>query len=135
MSPEQLLGLDMAEDTVVVADFEAGIGTLTRLGDTKVDAVVVVTDPTVKSLEIASRAATLAEGQTSGPIIIVANRVLDEADRIAVERALAGRVVVLVPEDDAIPAADRADTAPLDAAPGSPAVTALGGLASLVVSA
>jgi CO dehydrogenase maturation factor len=125
-----LLGLDIPEDTIVVADFEAGIGTLTRLGETKVDAVVVVTDPTVKSLEVASRAATLAEEHTSGPIVVVANRVLDDADRAAVERTLSGRTVVLVPEDDAIPAADRADTAPLDASPDSPAVRALIGVAS-----
>lgn len=134
VSPEQLLSLGIADDTFVIADFEAGIGTLTRLGDTNVDAVVVVTDPTVKSLEVASRAATLAEEHTSGPVVIVANRVLDDADRNAVESALAGRTVVLVPEDDAIPAADRADTAPLDASPDSPAVLALCGLASLLVA-
>ncbi len=128
-----MLGLDIAADTFVVADFEAGIGTLTRLGETTVDAVVVVTDPTVKSLEIASRAAVLADGLTSGPIVIVANRMLDDADRDAVERALLGRTVVLVPEDDAIGAADRADTAPLDASPHSPAVAALSGLAALLV--
>lgn len=125
-----MLGLDIPGDTIVVADFEAGIGTLTRLGETTVDAVVVVTDPTVKSLEVASRAATLAEEHTSGPIVVVANRVLDDADRAAVERTLSGRTVVLVPEDDAIPAADRADTAPLDASPDSPAVRALIGVAS-----
>ncbi len=130
--PEQLLGLDIAEDTTVVADFEAGIGTLTRLGETKVDAVVVVTDPTVKSLEVASRAARLAEEHTAGPIVIVANRVLDEADRDTVERTLSGRTVLVIPEDDAIPAADRADTAPLDASPDSPAVRALTGLAPLL---
>jgi len=127
-----LLGLDIPSDTVVVADFEAGIGTLTRLGETKVDAVFIVTDATVKSLEVASRAATLAEAHTTGPIVIVANRVLDEADRDAIERTLEGRVVVLVPDDDAIPAADRADVAPLDASPGAPAVVALAGLVSLL---
>ncbi|MBA3303219.1 MAG: hypothetical protein H0U26_05025 [Acidimicrobiia bacterium] len=128
-----MLGLDIPDDTIVVADFEAGIGTLTRLGETKVDAVVVVTDPTVKSLEVASRAATLAEEHTSGPIVIVANRVLDDADRDAVKHTLSGRTVVLVPEDDAIPAADRADTAPLEASPDSPAVRALRELAPLLV--
>ncbi len=127
-----MLGLDIPEDTVVVADFEAGIGTLTRLGETKVDAVFIVTDATVKSLEVASRAANLAEAHTTGPIVIVANRVLDEADRDAIERTLEGRVVVIVPDDDAIPAADRADVAPLDASPEAPAVVALGGLVSLL---
>ncbi|MBA3281255.1 MAG: AAA family ATPase [Acidimicrobiia bacterium] len=133
VSPEQLLALDIDHDTIVVADFEAGIGTLTRLGDTKVDAVVVVTDPTVKSLEVASRAASLAQEHTSGPIVVVANRVADDSDEDAVKRSLVGRTVVLVPEDDAIPAADRSDMAPLDAAPDSPAVQALSGLAPLLL--
>jgi len=114
VSPEQLLGLDIPEGTFVVADFEAGIGTLTRLGDIKVDAVVVVTDATVKSLEVAARAAALAESSTTGPIVIVANRVLDDDDRATIDRNLGGRVVLFVPDDDAIPAADRA---PLDAPP------------------
>lgn len=135
VSPEQLLGLDIDEGTIVVADFEAGIGTLTRLGDTKVDAVVILTDATVKSLEVASRAAALAEEQTSGPIVIVANRVTSDADRDAVRAALAGRTVVLVPEDEAIGAADRADIAPLDASPDAPAVRALTDLTSLLVRA
>ncbi len=129
-----MLGLDIDEDTIVVADFEAGTGTLTRLGETRVDAIVVVTDPTVKSLEVASRAAVLAAEHTSGPIVIVANRMVDDVDRIAVEKALDGRVVLFVPEDDAIPTADRADRAPLDADPEAPAVCALGGLAALLLA-
>lgn len=132
ISPEQLLGLDIPADTVVVADFEAGIGTLTRLGEVKVDAVIVVTDATVKSLEVATRAAVLAEEHTSGPIVIVANKVLGDADRAAVEGALGGRTFVVVPEDPAIPAADRADVAPLDAAPDAPALLALRGLVDLL---
>ncbi len=125
-----MLGLDIPEDTVVVADFEAGIGTLTRLGETRVDAVVVVAEPTVKSLEVASRAAALATELTSGPVVVVANRVVDDADRAAVDRALPGRAVLHVPDDHAVPAADREDRAPLDASPHSPAVQALTSLAA-----
>lgn len=128
-----MLGLDIPEDTVVVADFEAGIGTLTRLGDTQVDAVVIVVEATVKSLGVASRAAELAANVTSGPIVVVANRVVDDDDRVAVEKALPGQTVLLVPDDRAIPAADRADQSPLDASPDSPAVQALRSLADLLL--
>ncbi|MEX2658728.1 MAG: hypothetical protein WD232_03450 [Acidimicrobiales bacterium] len=128
-----MLGLDIPKDTVVVADFEAGIGTLTRLGDTTVDAVVIVVEATVKSLGVASRAAELAANVTSGPIVVVANRVVDDDDRVAVEKALPGQTVLLVPDDRAIPAADRADQAPLDASPESPAVRALSSLADLLL--
>lgn len=128
-----MLGLDIPGDVVVVADFEAGIGTLTRLGDTKVDAVVVVAEPTVKSLEVAARATALAHDLASGLVVVVANRVRDDADRAAIERALPGRTVLHVPDDPAIAVAERQDLAPLDAAPGGPAVLALSGLAELLL--
>jgi len=130
-----LLGFDIPDDTVVVADFEAGIGTLTRLGGTRVDAIVIVAEPTVKSLDVASRAVALAADLTSGPVIVVANRVTGDADVAAIEAALPGRTVLLVPDDRAIPGADRSDRAPLDAAPDSPAVQALSRLADLVSDA
>ena len=129
-----MLGFDIADDIIVVADFEAGIGTLTRLGEIRVDAVVVVAEPTVKSLEVASRAASLAHHHTSGPVVVVANRITGAADRALVEAALPGRtVLLLVPDDPAIPAADRQDRAPLDASPDSPAVLALCSLAPLLL--
>lgn len=128
-----MLGFDIADDIIVVADFEAGIGTLTRLGEIRVDAVIVVAEPTVKSLEVASRAAALAHQHTSGPVVVVANRIAGDADRALVEAALPGRTVLLVPDDAAIPAADRQDRAPLDASPDSPAVLALCSLAPLLL--
>lgn len=133
MSPEQLLGLDIPGDVVVIADFEAGIGTLTRLGDTEVDAIVVVAEPTVKSLEVAARATALANELAAGAVVVVANRVRDDADRAAIELALPGRTVLHVPDDPAIATAERQDLAPLDAAPHAPAVQALTGLAELLV--
>ena len=63
MSPEQLLGsVDFPEEDVVVADFEAGVGTLTRLGEEHVDTVVIVVEATPKSLEVGQRAAGRARG-------------------------------------------------------------------------
>ncbi|MGI8535521.1 MAG: AAA family ATPase [Mycobacteriales bacterium] len=50
ISPEQLLGQLEPSDGVVVADFESGLGTVMRLGGRPVDVVVVVVEPTVKSL-------------------------------------------------------------------------------------
>ncbi len=41
---------------MVVADFEAGVGTLTRLSEQRVDTVVVVVEPTPKSVEVGQRA-------------------------------------------------------------------------------
>ena len=121
-------------DTIVVADCEAGVGTLTRLGETPVDVVLVVVEPTPKSLEVGARAATLAQAKVMGRIIVVASRVRTEADLDAIKSALPGQEIVVVPDDPAIVAADREGLAPLDTAPGAPAVLALMGLADRVLA-
>ena len=121
-------------DTIVLADCEAGIGTLTRLGETPVDVVLVVVEPTPKSLEVGARAATLAKERNMGHIIVVASRIRNDEDLEAIRRALPGQEIVVVPDDPAIVAADREGLAPIDTAPGSPAVLALMGVADRVMA-
>ncbi len=120
--------LDSAEGAVV-ADFEAGLGTVIRMGDRPVDVVVLVTEPTVKSLEVASRAAVLVREHKLGRLVVTANRVRDEADVARVRAAFPDVDVVMVPDEPAIVAAERRGEAPLDAAPDSPGVRALVALA------
>ena len=117
-------------DDVVVADFEAGVGTLTRLGEEHVDTVVIVVEATPKSLEVGARAAALAAERTVGRIVVVANRVRGEEDIETVKAAFPGLEVVAVPHDPKIVEADRKGVAPIDLDPDAPAVTALVGLAS-----
>ncbi len=121
-------------DTIVVADCEAGIGTLTRLGDTPVDVVLVVVEPTPKSLEVGARAAALAKQREMGHIIVVASRIRNDADLETIKAALPGQEIVVVPDDPAIVAADRVGLAPLDTAPDCPAVVALMDVADLVLA-
>ncbi len=121
-------------DTIVLADCEAGIGTLTRLGDTPVDVVIVVVEPTPKSLEVGARALALAKERNMGRIIVVASRIRNDADLKAIRDALPGQEIVVVPDDPAIVAADREGVAPMDSAPGAPAVLALMGIADLVLA-
>ena len=120
---------------VVIADLEAGLGTLSRLGDQKVDAVVLVVEPTPKSIEVATRAAALAREKSLGRLVVVANRVRDAGDLAAVRAAFPDDQVVGVPDDPAIVEAERRGLAPLDVAPGAPAVRALAELAETLVSA
>ena len=121
-------------DTIVLADCEAGIGTLTRLGDTPVDVVLVVVEPTPKSLEVGARAAALAKERQMGHIIVVASRIRNDDDLKAIQDALPGQEIVVVPDDPAIVAADREGVAPMDSAPESPAVLALVGVADRVLA-
>jgi CO dehydrogenase maturation factor len=131
LSPEQLLGsVDFNEEEVVVADFEAGVGTLTRLGEEHVDTVVIVVEATPKSLEVGARAAALAAERTVGRIVVVANRIRHGEDLETVRAAFPGMEVVGVPHDAKIVEADRKGIAPIDLDPDAPAVKALIGLAS-----
>ena len=129
-----MLGSVDFADHLVVADLEAGIGTLTRLAPGQVDAVLVVVEPTPKSLEVGARAAALAHEKNLGRVTVVANRVRGESDLEAVRAAFPNEHVVAVPDDPAVVAADRVGVAPLDSDPDAPAVRALVGLAHDLLS-
>lgn len=117
----------------MIADLEAGIGTLTRLGDAAVDVVLVVVEPTPRSLEVGRRATEQAREKSAGRLVVVASRVRGDADRKAVAAAFPDEQVVVVPDDPAVVAAERRGVAPLDSAPDAPAVLALVGLAESLV--
>ncbi|MEO7238081.1 MAG: hypothetical protein ABIZ96_05650 [Gemmatimonadales bacterium] len=134
MSPEQLLGQIEAEESVVLADFEAGLGTLSRLKAGQLDVVLIVAEPTAKSLEVARRAVELLRERTALEPIIVANRVAGAEERLLIERTLAGTSIVIVPDDPAIRAADLRGVAPFDAMPDAPAVRAVRGLSARLLT-
>ena len=116
-------------DETVIADFEAGVGTLTRLGEQRVDTVLVVVEPTPKSVEVGMRAVDLARERSVTRVIVVANRLRDDADLEIIRSAFPDCEVVAVPDDPRIVEADRKGVAPIDLAPDAPAVRALVGLA------
>lgn len=123
-----MLGSVNDEAATVVADLEAGIGTLTRLETAAVDATVVVVEPTLRSIDVARRAVSVADEQRQGRVVVVANKVSDGQDRARIEEAFGDRVLVVVPDDPAIDVADRLGVSPVDHEPSAPAVAALEGL-------
>lgn len=122
-------------DLTVIADLEAGIGTLTRLADGQVDVVLLVVEPTVKSLEVATRAAELVRAKSLGRLVVIANRIRDQADLDVISNRLPGAEMVPVPHDPAIVEADRHGVAPLDSAPDAPAVRAVSRMAEGLLAA
>ncbi|MCA1844816.1 MAG: hypothetical protein LC792_16810 [Actinobacteria bacterium] len=113
-------------DTTVVADFDAGLGGLVFLDpDVGVDLVLVVAEPYAKSLDTAARAVRLARAKGHGTVVVVANRCDGPDDEARVRAAFPGTEVVVVPDDPAIAAADRAGVAALDSDPDAPGVRAL----------
>jgi CO dehydrogenase nickel-insertion accessory protein CooC1 len=128
-----LLGELEVDGRTVICDMEAGIGTILRLLPGQVDVVLVVTDATAKSIDVARRAATVASGRDAR-VIVVANRVRDDTDLEAIRAVLGEHELVAVPEDDAIRRADEEGVAPIDAAPEAPGVCALADLAARVAT-
>lgn len=129
MSPHQLLDQLDTPGRIVIADLEAGIETLTRVEPGSLDVAVIVTEPTVRSLDVAERAVGLAATRASGGVRLVANRVEGSDDLAAIRARFPDLELVVVPEDGRVAAADRDGVALYDHAPDSPAVTALVALA------
>lgn len=125
VSAEQIIGELDGEGRIVIGDLEAGVGTVLRLEEGQADVVVVVAQPTAKSLDVARRALELAADRGIR-IVVVANRVRDEADLEAI-LAVVGHdhELVVVPDDAAIAVADRDGLAPIDVDPDAPGVRAI----------
>ncbi len=120
---------------MVIADLEAGIGTLSRMQVEGVDTVFVVVDATPKSIEVGTRAAGLVREKSLGRLVVLANRVRGEEDLAAVRAAFPDDEVVPIPDDPVIAEADREGVAAFDLSPDSPAVRALAGCAEGLLEA
>jgi CO dehydrogenase nickel-insertion accessory protein CooC1 len=133
VSPEQLLRELEGERRIVIGDLEAGVGTLLRMQPGQADLVLVVAQPTAKSVEVARRAVEIASSRAD--VVLLANRVRDDDDvRLIREGAGWDGDIVVLPDDPAIAAADEQGTAPVDTAPDSPVVRALAGLAGRLLA-
>lgn len=115
----------------MVGDLEAGLGTVLRMEPGDADLVLVVAQPTAKSLDVAALALRVTAGRV--PVLVVANRVCG-ADDVALIRAEVGpgHELVEIPDDPVIARADEQGTAPIDAQEDSPGIRALLALADRV---
>lgn len=125
----QFFGELPADDRIVLADLEAGLSDLIWARPGPDDVVLVVTEGSAKSVEIARRACRLAEEMGVTRVIAVANRSATEADVEKVRQELRITETVSVPEDPAVEHADHLGMAPIDADPDSPAMVAIRQLA------
>lgn len=124
-----------ATDRVVVVDLEAGLNDLLWARPGTEDVVLVVAEPSAKSVEVAARAAGLAREMGVERIIAVANRCEADADAQRLAAALHTDTVVAIPEDAAVAAADHRGVSAYDTDPTAPAMAAVGGLADVVLGA
>ena len=121
---------------VLIADMEAGLGTIGRMREGSLDVAILVTEPTPKAIEVVRRAAEMVvEHKIAKRTVILANKVRDEADVERVSsvmlavKGLDGVEVIVVPEDMEVLAADAQGVSPIDLAPASPAVEAVAAMA------
>jgi CO dehydrogenase maturation factor len=128
-----LLGQLEGGERTVIADLEAGVGTLTRMAEGALDALIVVAEPTPKSIEVARRAQAIAAERGIAPVRFIANKVRDEAEAAMVRDELGGAPAV-VHDDPQVRQADRDGAAPLDHAPTSVAMVELIAVARDLVS-
>jgi CO dehydrogenase maturation factor len=125
-----------APQDVCILDTEASPEHLSRGTARYADTMLTVVEPYFKSMETGRRMAALAQDLGVKNVALVANKIRDDRELAAVEEFAASRgleIAGVIPFDEKLPAAERAGAAPLDFAPGTPAVRAIEELAARVV--
>ena len=91
----------------VVLDMEAGLEHMGRASASGVDAMIVVVEPGLRSVQTASRIRKLARDIGIGRVYAVVNKVRSENERDALERAMKDvEVVGILPYSEALARAD-----------------------------
>ena len=122
---------------VLLLDTEPTLEHFARRTTMHIESLLCVVEPYFKSLETGRRMASLAAELELPHIALLANKIRDEDDLARVEDFAASHDLELfaaIPYDDALPAAERAERAPFDAVPDSPAVQAIAELAQRALS-
>jgi len=124
VSADRLLREMEGGGRTVLGDLEAGIGVLARMEVGSLDLVLVVANPTPKSIEVARRAVEAARAREI-PVLVVANRIAGDEDLETITAVLGDEEIVVVPDDPAIGRADAEGLAPIDLDDASPGVRAI----------
>ena len=117
---------------------EAGLEHLSRGTGRHLGKIVAVLEPYYRSMETASRVVDLARDLGVAEVVVVSNKVRDEADRAAIDAFCGKRGLTLlgeIPHDPALAEAERSGKAPIEHAPDSPAMRAVRGLAGKLMLA
>lgn len=118
LSPERLLSQASFGDSVVIGDFEAGLGSYARVGDEKLDVTIVVIEPTPRSIDVGRRALEHARAHGQGRIVVVANKVRNIDDLASISAGIGEEPSIAVPFSEALARADRKGISIFDEASG-----------------
>lgn len=108
----------LRRDEVVLLDMYAGVEHLGRATADAVDAMLIVVEPTARSLGTASQIKSLAEDLNLAEMHIVGSKVQDEEDRDFIRENSPGLPVMgFIPVDPGVRQADRQGVAAYDLSP------------------
>ncbi|MGH2982806.1 MAG: AAA family ATPase [Solirubrobacterales bacterium] len=126
-----------ADADMFVLDTEASPEHLTRGTAKYADVLLAVVEPYYKSLETGRRMVKLAHGLGLKQVLLLANKVRNEGDLEAVREFAAKhdlQIAGVIPFDESMPGAERAEQAPIDFAPDSPAIGAIATVAEEIAA-
>jgi CO dehydrogenase maturation factor len=130
-----IIGELKAADGITIVDMEAGLELFGRGTPGASDLLVIVIEPSLWSIQTATRIVDLARELGIPKLIAVANKIREEADvewiRDAL-RPLGVDVVGVIPYDTDVSQADRKMRSLLDVAPRSAAACAIADLAGVI---
>jgi CO dehydrogenase maturation factor len=133
-----IIGELRAAEGITITDMEAGLELFGRGTPGASDLLAVVIEPSLWSIQTATRIIDLARELGIPKLIAVANKVREEADVEWIREALRPlgvEVAGVVPYDSAVSLADRKMRSLLDVAPESDAARAIGEVASVIEEA
>lgn len=115
--------------TVVITDLEAGVNDLLWVRPKPGDVLVLVIDPSRKSLEVGRRILAVAREHGVRKVVAIANKVEQHDDAERVAAGLPGIEVIAVEDDPLVRQADRVGQSVVDGAAAGRAVPAIAELA------
>lgn len=129
LSAERLLSQTNFGESIVVGDFEAGLGVFARVGESQIDVTLIVVEPTPRSLDVGVRALELARENKQGRFIVVANKVSSSGELDLIRQSIAHDAIVVVPFSDALVDADRRGVSVFDVEGNEPFISPIQRLA------
>lgn len=126
--------LIIGKKDLVIIDMVAGLEPMSRGAIRGVDLVLCVVEPSIKSLDVATKIEKFSRDIGVKKLEVVANKVRDSKDIEFIETNIGRKVFHWIPFDTSVIEADYRGVSLIDYKPGSPAITSLSALKDKILS-